>query len=315
VTLNKEGFDTPIVFMVFNRPDCTQRVFEEIRKIRPKTLLVIADGHRKSKPGEELLCRETREIIEKGVDWPCQVMRNYADENMGCGLRVSSGLSWAFSKVEEAIILEDDCLPSPQFFDYTKELLERYRNNRNIGMIGGFRYHPRHVMDNASYHFSSYCQIWGWASWARAWEKYDFNADWWPEFRDSREFRKSFISRITFRNLQSQIDSAFRRELDTWDLQWMATCMRHGMLTIVPSKSLIENIGWGDDATHSKKAGRYTGLGYEVMEFPLNHPSEVERSRRLDRITEKIIFTPRLRSRLKRCLIEVKWSICKKLFP
>lgn len=310
-----DGFDTPIVFMVFNRPACTRRVFEAIRKIRPKRLLVVADGPRKSKHGEEQLCQETRSIIEEGVDWPCQVIKNYAEENMGCGLRVSSGLTWAFTIVAEAIILEDDCLPSPQFFDYATELLERYRSNPKIGMIGGFRYHPRHVKDNSSYHFSSYCQIWGWASWARAWEKYDFNADWWPEFRDSLKFRENFNSRISFKNLQSQIDSAFRRELDTWDLQWMACCMRHGMLTIVPSKSLIENIGWGDDATHSKKAGRYTGLGYEVMEFPLHHPSEVQRSRRLDRITEKIIFTPRLQSRLKQCLVAMVSMIFKKRTP
>src|SRR5579871_4386735 len=163
---------TPVALIVFNRPDTTRQVFQEIRRVRPPVLLVVADGPRRDHPEDEQLCRETRAVAEE-VDWPCQVLTEYSDVNLGCRHRPASGLDWVFSQVEEAIILEDDCVPHPSFFRFCSELLSRYRDDARIGTIAGTNVQGGRKRGGASYYFSKYPTIWGWASWRRAWALYD----------------------------------------------------------------------------------------------------------------------------------------------
>ncbi len=127
---------TPVAFIIFNRPDTTSKVFEAIKQAKPKKLLVIADGPRINKPGEAEKCKQTRAITEQ-IDWDCEVLRNYSENNLGCRNRVSSGIDWVFENVDEAIIIEDDCLPNPSFFRFCQELLGKYRNNDEIFLISG----------------------------------------------------------------------------------------------------------------------------------------------------------------------------------
>lgn len=158
---------TAIVFLIFNRPEETARTFAAIKAARPSTLLVVADGPRLDRAGEQELCARTRTVID-GVDWPCEVLRNFADANIGCGRRVSSGLDWAFSQVDEAVILEDDCLPDPSFFPYCDELLERYRTDERIMMVSGNNFQNGASRTWDSYYFSRLPHCWGWATWRRA---------------------------------------------------------------------------------------------------------------------------------------------------
>ena len=161
---------TPVALLIFNRPDTTERVFNAVAKARPSKLLVVADGPRDSRPGEAARCEQTRAIIKR-VDWDCEVITNFADRNMGCKLRVSSGIDWIFEQVEEAIILEDDCLPDPSFFRFCDEMLERYRDNERVGMVSGGNLQFGRHRGTGSYYFSKYTHIWGWASWRRAWKR------------------------------------------------------------------------------------------------------------------------------------------------
>src|SRR5512139_3287315 len=169
---------TPVAFIIFNRPDTAERVFAEIAKARPPKLLVVADGPRANRSGEAEKCAATRAIIDR-VDWDCEVLTNFSDTNLGCKNRVSSGIDWVFEQVPEAIILEDDCLPHPTFFRFCEELLERYRDDERIGMISGDNFQLGQKRTDASYYFSRYNHIWGWASWRRAWRHYDREASAW----------------------------------------------------------------------------------------------------------------------------------------
>jgi hypothetical protein len=163
-------FDIPIVFIVFNRPEATQRVFDEIRKMKPLKLFVIADGPRQNKDQDEMLCKQTREVIES-VDWSCGVQKNYAAVNMGCGKRISSGLDWVFEQCDQAIILEDDCVPAQEFFTFCKEMLVRYKDHEKVLSISGFSAPTEQVRTLAtSYYFSKFFGMWGWATWKRAWK-------------------------------------------------------------------------------------------------------------------------------------------------
>lgn len=153
--------------MIYHRPDTTKQVFSEIAKVKPPVLLVVADGPRADRPGDDEDCSAARRVIEQ-VNWPCRVLTNFAETNMGARGRVSSGLNWVFSQVEEAIVLEDDCLPNHTFFRFCEELLEKYRNVDQVMHIGGDNFLSGRVSFEGSYYFSRYPHVSGWASWRRA---------------------------------------------------------------------------------------------------------------------------------------------------
>lgn len=241
---------TPVAFIIFNRPDLTRIVFESIRKVQPKKLLVIADGARF--PEEETKCNQAREIINK-VDWDCEVLTNFSDVNLGCKKRVSSGLDWVFSQVEEAIVLEDDCLPAESFFYFCQELLKYYKNDKRIMHISGNNFQHKNQKHNNqySYYFSKYSHIWGWATWKRAWQYYDVKIQSFPIFKSQKLI--NFICKSTDeQNYWLNIfDEVFNENIDTWDVQWLYSCWTQNGLSILPKLNLVSNIGFRADATHT----------------------------------------------------------------
>ncbi len=265
----------PIVFLIFNRPDQTARTFTAIRAARPSKLLVVADGPRPDRLAEEGLCVQTRAIIA-GIDWPCNVLRNFAETNMGCGKRVSSGLDWAFGLVEEAVILEDDCLPDPSFFRYCGELLERYRADERVMMISGNNFQNGASRTLDSYYFSQLPHCWGWATWRRAWRDYDFAMRDWPQRRDAQWLKAIAKDPVFEWRWQQRFDDVMAGKIDTWDYQWMYCMLARNALSIVPDVNLVTNIGFGAAATHTLTADERYVVTSRAMEFPLRHPAAVE---------------------------------------
>ena len=265
---------SPIVFFIFNRPEQTARTFAAIRAARPPTLLVVADGPRPDRAGEQELCARTRAVID-GVDWPCQVLRNFADTNMGCGKRVSSGLDWAFALVDEAIILEDDCLPDPSFFPYCAELLERYRADERVMMISGDNFQNGVSRTSDSYYFSRLPHCWGWATWRRAWQHYDFTMADWPQRRATRWLKPIAGYPVLERYWMRCFDDTASGKIDTWDYQWMYCMFVRNGLSIVPNVNLVTNIGFGDAATHTLAFNDRHAVPCRAMDFPLRHPAPV----------------------------------------
>lgn len=267
------GLKTAVAFLVFNRPDTTAQVFAAIRQAAPETLLVVADGPRPGRSGEAEACAQVRTIVEQ-IDWPCRVLRNYADVNMGCKGRVSSGLDWVFSEVEEAIILEDDCLPDPSFFPFCEKMLDYYRHDERVMMIGGMNYLLDRSGGDASYFFTRYYAIWGWASWRRAWQKYDIAMKEWPLFRKDKQLREYYADAYMRRHLTRVFDDSFSGRIDTWDNQWFYTCLFNNGLSIVPRVNLITNIGVVG-AHASAFAGHIHYPSFPLDTATLVHPAEV----------------------------------------
>lgn len=291
---------TPVVFLIFNRPEGTRRVFDAIRAARPPRLLVVADGPRSGHPTDPERCAAVRRLVEKGVDWKCELSTHYAEENLGCGRRVSSGLDWAFSHEEKLIVLEDDCLPDPSFFSFCEELLDRYENEPRVGQICGCLNFVSQLDRKSSYVFSHYDAIWGWASWRRAWRFYDFNIEDWPEVRRSGRLRKVCQSWIEYRRRTELYDRVYERAFNVWGYQWTYAKLANGLLSVMPEKNLIENIGMGPDATHAK-VGQFE-LQRLSMEFPLIHPEKVESDAEFDRFFGARFRGTSFRWRLKRWL-------------
>ncbi len=276
---------TPVAFLVFNRPDKTEKVFEAIRQAKPPKLLVVADGPRADRPGEAEKCAAVRAIIDR-VDWDCQVLKNYAESNLGCKQRVASGLDWVFDTVEEAIILEDDCVPHPTFFRFCEELLNRYRHDKRIMSICGQNVPFRNRRTEDSYHFSRYSSSWGWASWRRAWRFYDVDMKLWPEVRDGNFLSDILGDLKTVKYWTRTFHMCYEGQINTWDYQWtFAGWVQNGM-SILPSVNLVTNIGFDEEGTHTTDCNPTSSPAnrpLEAMSFPLRHPPFVIRDAQADR--------------------------------
>jgi hypothetical protein len=285
---------TPVAFIIFNRPERTAEVFAAIRAARPPQLFVIADGLRPDVQSDAARCAAARAMIEN-VDWPCQVLRRFADENLGLRRNVSEGLDWVFAQTERAIILEDDCLPEPTFFPFCHELLERYAQDRQVGMIGGTNLDPARNVPSGhqSYYFSSFCHIWGWATWRRAWQLCDHEMKDWPQLRRIGWLKKKFESATAENFWRRHFDDSYGQKvggLNTWDVPWSFSCWRNNMMSIVPRTNLVANIGFGADAAHTKSTTRAARLPTTPMPFPLQHPTEKMVNAAADRHIQENFF-------------------------
>lgn len=245
--------------------------------------MVIADGPRSEQEREK--CERTRQVIET-VDWDCEVWRNYSETNLGCKRRISSGLDWVFENYEEAIILEDDCLPNHSFFRFCSDLLERYRHDERISCISGNNFQFGRQRGNYSYYFSCFTHIWGWATWRRAWKNYDVGIKLWPELK-STSWLFGILGNKAYVNYWVDIfDKVYSGEIDTWDYQWLFTNWAQNGLTIIPQENLVSNIGFGKDATHpTSRENRSLNIPHGDIDFPLNHPPYVIREYEADIFT------------------------------
>jgi hypothetical protein len=282
--------DVPVAFLVFNRPELTAQVFSCIRAARPKELFVIADGPRR--PEERDACERTREIATS-VDWECTVYTNFSETNLGCGKRVSSGLTWLFEHCDQAIILEDDCVADPTFFQFCAELLDKYKDDEQIAMISGDNFmqsFPATSKQSESYYFSRFSHIWGWATWRRAWKHYDFKMQDWPEVRATGWPRQIFGPGPQTELWRSNFDGVYSGMIDTWDFQWQYTVLRQNAFAGLPVVNLISNIGFGESATHTKTVNSQSCLVTEPMTFPLVHPAVIEPDLARDQFTFQSIF-------------------------
>ena len=302
------SLETPILFCIYNRPELTAQVFSAIAQQRPKRLLIAADGPKPEKPGDGERVRATRQIVER-VDWPCDVETDFSFENLGCKSRMSSGIDWAFQRSERLIILEDDCLPTPEFFPFCETLLERYSDDDRVMMISGdnFQQEPR---GDASYYFSKWSHIWGWASWRRAWALYDVEMKTWPQVRQQELLRAVCENDFEFEHWKKTFDQQYAGKIDTWDYAWAYSCWTNNGLTILPQKNLVSNLGFGPDATHT------TDTASPLQRLPvgqlgtLSHPTVMARNQLADLDTLNRYFLPqppqRRKNRLRQWIQRVK---------
>ncbi len=241
---------TPVVLLIFNRPDLTAQVFQAVRQARPAKLFVVADGPRSSRPEDAEKCAMTRAILNQ-IDWDCEVKTCFSETNLGCKNRVSSGLDWVFEMVEEAIILEDDCVPHPTFFRFCDELLAYYRCDRRVMVVAGNNFQVGRKRTNDSYYFSRYNHCWGWATWKRAWSYYDNDMKLWPTMREQNWLQDILGDRKAVKTWRSIFQSVYENSVNSWALRWTLSCWLQSGLTVLPNVNLVSNIGFGTDASHT----------------------------------------------------------------
>jgi len=263
--------NTAVLLLIFNRLDTTKQVFQAIRQAKPPRLYVASDGARVSKKDEVEKVQTVRNYIMQNIDWECEVKTLFRDQNLGCKFAVSGAINWFFENEEQGIILEDDCLPSQSFFWFCEELLERYRYDQRIFLISGYNKQGKWVKENQSYIFSSLGGIWGWASWRSAWKAYDCEMKDLNEFIEIDGFENqlgSTLGKIRKKQMLNAKRLNATGKMSSWDFPWGYARHKQSGLACVPVNSLIENIGFGDEATHTFGVNRDFVKSYELS-FPL----------------------------------------------
>lgn len=302
ILMHKAKLDIPVALIFFVRPETLREVFEKVKEARPKKLFLIQDGARKGNNLDIQKIEECRRIVEN-IDWECEVYKNYSEVNLGCGVRPHTGISWVFENVDEAIILEDDCIPTSSFFDFCKEMLEKYKNDSRVGIVSGLNYFQHFDFGGYSYGFVKSGAIWGWATWKDRWEKNDFRLE---------KIKEDYVRNIIQMDISPKY--AARKRLNTWlkakenldknpnisywDYQWGFTRHLNSWLSIVPQYNQIGNVGIGTGSTHSgnnikllpKEIAKFFFMKTTELEFPLKHPDFVLADRKYDEEYYKVIY-------------------------
>ena len=286
----------PVLLIAFNRPWHTAQVWEAMRKWQPERLLVAMDAPRPGMPSDVAACQAVRELVQ-APDWTCELSVHCASSHQGCRHGPAGAISWAFEQAEQAIVLEDDCVPELTFFPYCAELLERYRSHPQVMGIGGHRWEAPDLMDSPSYYASRYPNTWGWASWADRWAKFDLAMAEWPGLRASGWLQGRFSDPAAVAYWQQNFN-AMESGLDTWDLAWLFACWRQEGVWLRPNVNLVQNIGFGPDATHTLETFHPAGRTASAMPLPLNHPETLAVDPRQDDLLEWVNFSGMLKRQL-----------------
>ncbi|WP_035362248.1 hypothetical protein [Dyadobacter alkalitolerans] len=298
-------FSTPILFIIFNRAEVSQRVFDEIRKLQPVHFYIAADGPRDNVPDDMSKCAAARAIVDQ-IDWPCNLKLLFREQNRGCGHGPAEAITWFFNHVEEGIILEDDCLPAAGFFTFCTELLERYRTTENISIISGNNPLKQWKSRNQAYIFSTLAGTWGWATWRRAWTHFDYAAADWNTEKGKQNVLQTLGNKTVYEHFAKEFDESFAvQKADVWDFQWYFCRLNQKSYGIVPAINLITNIGFGQDATHTLIQSKPAVIEEDyTIRFPLKHP-EFQIDTLYDRVVFERVYNPAKRSSLKKVLLKV----------
>ncbi len=273
----------PVVLFGYNKPDTTQQVLKQIKKVQPKKIYLVLDGAKSER--EKNKCIETKKIFDN-VNFDAEVIKIYSKKNLGLKKRWKSALDEIFSKEESAIILEDDTLPSISFFRFCDELLEKYKYKKQISQINGYNYFSK-VSIKEDYYFTTYPELWGWATWQDRWKKY-YNDDLeneWDKIKNTEDFYSSFFSNEEFEYFYTMYENAVNNIVDSWDFKWSYSLRKNNLLSIAPSRNLVKNLGFGHDgATHTHQRHKYLSVTRNKqynIQFPLKHPNIINKNLKL----------------------------------
>lgn len=279
----------PVVLIVFNRPELVKEMMVQIKLANPSKLYIIADAPRENNEADKFLCQKVREIIDD-FDFRGDVVKCYRTVNLGCKKNIETGLDWFFTQEDAGIILEDDCLPSNDFFRFCAEMLIKYRDNSSIFSITGNNFQNCKVRGHASYYVSKYMHCWGWATWRRAWNFYDGTLSFWPDWKMSENYQKIYYSCEEKKYWDEIFESVFFKSKNSWAYAWLASSWYHGGNTITPNVNLVSNLGFDDAATNTRFKNGLEELQIHLMSEKIVDPENLRPDIEADKYTFTHVF-------------------------
>jgi len=283
----------PVLFIIFNRLDTTQKVFKSIREYKPEKFFIAADGPRSDIEGEKEKCEHVRKWVLDNIDWNCDLETLFHDENIGCGLGPSTAITWFFEHVDEGIILEDDCVPHPDLFNFYEQLLPYYRNDNRISILSGCNFDvDKKAGTSDSYFYSVFPYTWAWATWKRSWKGFDYNLVSWRSENQKKMLTHVFKEKkyyLAWKKIFDGLSNDIPKQI--WDYQFFYQCFKRKQLSVVPAVNLVTNIGTGEMATHTRAENNpKMNLKTEPMEFPLKHPVNFNRNYKYDIFLQELNY-------------------------
>lgn len=281
----------PVLIIAFNRPDHLRALIDRLAEVKPRRLFFAIDGPRSERPEEADKVEQCQQMTRE-ISWDCDIATNFQESNLGCGLGVSTAITWFFGLVERGIILEDDIVPSLDFFPYCTELLNMYEKDRSVFAVSGCNFVPPEFQSNPSdsFRFSQVPHIWGWATWKDRWDKYSLDIQGWrKELPVHKLWKKSGGDLPSTVYWASTFELLARKEVDTWDGQLVYRAMVDGALTATSNVNLVENIGFDSAATHTTVDRGELGPVQE-LHWPLKAPTSVLVDKKADAWTRKHHF-------------------------
>lgn len=284
------SYDVPILLIAWRRPNELSQLITILRNLKPTQVFVACDGASEHRIGDENKVRKTREVARSEIDWSCHRSFKFSDKNLGCKVAVNTAIDWFFEHVDSGIVLEDDCMPNLSFFEYCRVLLTKYRDDQRVWCIGGVNFQEGRPRAQGSYYFSVYNHCWGWATWKSRWVKNDPDIQSWPLFKQSGFMSSIFPNQQECRYWTNIFDTLYKFGVpDTWDYQWMFTCLINGGLTALPNNNLVQNVGFSDDATHTCLATSSVEKATQSMNH-IMHPHFILADKIADSYTFKNVF-------------------------
>jgi hypothetical protein len=284
----------PILVVFFNRPTILNQCIDNLRKIKPRILFFSSDGPRKNFKDDYLFINNCKKLISK-IDWKSDIYFLNSEINFGCDEWVPKSISWFFDNVQTGLILEDDCLISKDFYDFSSAILEKYKNNERIMNISAANFHNE-KWGNSDYYFSAYPANWGWATTALAWKKYCGNMEGLDNFLSNLKLFTSIIPDQRIRDYWRKFFNGLESKKYTyWDAKWTYSIWKNNGLSVTPNYNLVNNIGFGENATHTKcKEDMYIPI--QAMPSNLSHPYDININYDADRLLYHLRYKPNLKS-------------------
>jgi hypothetical protein len=283
----------PVLLLAFNDVKTTGRVLASIREARPLRLYFATDGPRLGRDDDIAKINQVR-ALESMIDWPCQLFTLHQAVNKGCPEALQLALDWFFANEENGIILEHDMLPDLSFYRFCQLMLDKYQDDEEIMHIAGNSFRDKLIGDG-DYYFSRIPIIWGWATWRRAWKKYDKTMSTWPNFSHSQNYQNILPWWWLRQKFTYVLDKVACGRTNSWDYQWTYSLLKNNGLAICPNANLITNIGFGPDALNSTNLNDpLANVKLENISFPLKDPSLKQPDKTADHqfITKIYKFNP-----------------------
>ena len=299
IKLIKIFMKIPVVVIIFNRPDKTKILYESLKKYKPSKLFIISDGPRKKLINENEKVAQSRKVFEK-IDWECEVLFNISETNLGCRERIISGLNWVFNREEKAIILEDDCIPTEDFFVFMEIILKKYQNNKKISSVCGTNFLSDLYEIKDSYLYSKYCNVWGWGTWKDRWFEIDSQLKSLDKIKKNKFLKKYLGSYRAYFYWHWLLDKVREKKIDSWAYIWNFTNFINEKICIIPSTNLLTNIGIGKDSSNTRTLPyKYINAQESIkkINFPLKYPSNFLLDSKHDLIVEDTIFSKSIYNR------------------